>query len=75
MVNPLLNYEEGTVTMGGIVQVSLTLQNTQVWEAHQGYSFLSPLDVELMLTAVKCVGLRQVCSLDFYRLNVSYRVV
>lgn len=75
MVSLLLNYEEGTVTMGGIVQVSLTLQNTQVWEAHQGYSFWSPLDVELTLTAAKCAGLRQVCSLDFCRLNVSYRVV
>lgn len=75
MLSLLLNYEEGTVTMGGIVQVSLTPQNTQVWEAHQGYSFCSPLDVELMLTAVKYVGLRQVCSLDFHRLNVSYRAV
>lgn len=75
MVSLLLNYEDGTVTMVGIVQVSLTLQNTQVWETHQGYSFWSPLDVELMLTAVKCVGLRQACSLDFHRPNVSYRDV
>lgn len=64
MVSLLLNYEEGIVTMGGIVQFSPMLQNTQVWDTHQGYSLWSPLDVELMLTAVKCVGLRQVCSLD-----------
>lgn len=44
----VLNYEEGTVTMGGIVHISLKKQNARVLGARQGYSFWPPPDLEFL---------------------------